>query len=715
MRLTLEHQQQEVDAEVAHHTGQRQALRNALAQYSIDDVIRTYNEIDSKQWLNKHDFRLLAQCLHQSQRQRKPSDDPMQRREETEMLVAFGERLVKDLKSGELKPLPVTHIHLLSFFKEVGVLDPGLRFWEWLERQDESYVNPLVYGAAIELLAVAGTSLPRLEQIYVEALTRFPGHFVSYHLSPDAIVPDRDSEVHIPGLPIMLLQGIVTARLLHGDARNAYIGLDTALRLLPYQLPPRFFSVFLEERPLDEAFTVFALACRASVALPKNYLLRILGGLRQIADTKSVVRQSLSIRAQLSALYLHASTAQRPNDNAINTLMISVTQFLRLDCVSSLEPKARKKLVGEVLDLIRHFFALSARLRVKPGLSVFNAIITNLGGFGVSKQIIDVAVSDAAALGISPNEVTRRSMLTAAGLLQDGELVEQYWKDIVRSREETNTAVDGTDWHCLLKAAHGAGCPDLVADQFHKLKQSIPEQLQESIIVGLEDDSRYDLGGPSSVDLDVAGLFSELDHIEADLKVIDTRLDRRPSPQQINHERLPMSILPQQSKFQVSDRDCRGFYDELTTERQPATLDRPEVIDRGKDTKAEDAPSTSQSEATNPLESQRASANSKTPLRHVPLGRLRYENWKTVNWLLERAESNDSAYIKQVDEAIANKTTPPERSLGWLVTNEEELRSYGLSDLDREDRARPVEQTKAARKAELEVWKRHVLQLRGRA
>ena len=123
----------------------------------------------------------------------------------------MAEEIIKDVVKGNLAPHKLAHIHLIGLFKESTQKEAGVRFWQWLEGQDESYVGADVYGAGIEILAINGAPLSTLEELYQQALSRFPGNFNSYHLSPDAIVPDRNQPTTLKGVPTVLLQGILTS------------------------------------------------------------------------------------------------------------------------------------------------------------------------------------------------------------------------------------------------------------------------------------------------------------------------------------------------------------------------------------------------------------------------------------------------------------------------------------------------------------------------
>ena len=285
------------------------SLHDAIESESVDHVITAYRALSSEslsQLTHGTTFR-LAQFLHEALRKsRRPGKgDASSTREEIERLVAFAEIIVLAIRKETLPASTRAHVHLLSLFKEAGTLDAGVNFWKFLELQDDSYVNADVYGAAIELLAVAGSSLPELEMLYQQALTRCPGNaFASYHLSPSAILPSRTAATNIKGIPVALLQGILTARLLRSDPRNAYLALDTSLRLYPDQTLPRFYTLFMDERPLDEAYAVFAIACRAGPTPPYSSVRTLLTSLRTSSDLSSASTHFAALRAMLSAIYL---------------------------------------------------------------------------------------------------------------------------------------------------------------------------------------------------------------------------------------------------------------------------------------------------------------------------------------------------------------------------------------------------------------------------
>lgn len=656
---------------------QREDLRQAVAEVRIKDVIRLYDELGDKAIFNRHDWRLIVQCLHQSCRQLPPRPrDPRTHREETEPLVAFGQTLVKDLEQGVLSPNTVAHVHLLGFFKEIGHHEPGVGFWNWLHAQDDDHVNADVYGAAIELLAVSGTPLRALEDLYQEALARFPGNFVAYHLAPNAILPNRDEAVQLPGIPMSLLQGILSARLLRGDTRNAYLALDTALRLYPDQTPSRFFALFVNERPVAEAFTVLMIACRAGIDIPVSLVKRFQSALRSEICWPNSSGRSMNVRGQLSLLHTYGASGGRLTTNMLTELVISVARSIRVDGLLAMEKPQRARIATTLMDIIRDVLAVFARAGITPHMPAFNTIINDMCQH-LSKQSIHTVLADAQALGLEPNDITRRAILRVAGELQDKDLIEGTWKWIVLARTHAKSEPYLSDWNVLVSSCLTTQSQDFARRQFEAAKDSMPSHLQTRIMSLLESDfDRNEIEKNTSQMLNAELVLSELELIKRDLQIIDDRAPKHPDRHDFSSQQLPMTILPPETKAVIPEEVARALYDELTTE---ASTIRP-INTAG-------APVTNTteglhlpSEASVPAQVTSVGASHTRSPTNIPLGTLRFENWKTINWLLEQSAANDQVYHRLVDEAISAGTAPPARRADIGLHKVNEVGTYGLCD-----------------------------------
>ncbi|KAK4613533.1 hypothetical protein CLAFUW4_08894 [Fulvia fulva] len=626
-------------------------LMTAILIGDIRTAIALYHSLSGKKPLKPDDFRAIAQLVHQCVRVENQKPFKARKREDKEELVTFSVRLVEDLRHGNLLPNNQAHVHLLAIFKESGTGDAGVRFWRWLQEQDEEYVSTNTYAAAIDLLAVNGTSLDELEELYQTALARFPGNFHAYHLSPEAILPDREQPVVLGQLPLSLLRSIAQARLLQGKANKAYLALDSAFRLFPTSVPPRFLAAFNDERPVSESYTVFAMACRAGIQLPTSHYKGLLAKLRTSSDMTSLSGHMATLRTMLAVTYFHLGANGKVPDNSANEVIIAATQLLRLPGVSTLESKQRRRVVDAVLEAVRKMLEVFAQYGALPAVSVFNSIITNVAGYGRARETIGIALADMDALSLEPNEITRRSIMAAAGLLGDKDLVLKTWKEILDARGKENISPDGLDFHVLIKAARFTEQDDFAKGEYARLQEQVHFKHHKGIEAAFDKPLDEAPGGFITAE----EVQDSVQSVLADVAFIEEKTKDRPVVQDFSSQDLPMTLL-QPEELRIPDRDMREIYDNMTTEQGSAPTSTP--LDAG------------------PPADEAAVATSDTG---ISFGELRYENWKTMNYLLWLAEKHDRDYDEAVDKAIARGVRPPKRDMSITREEVEGMKSFGLS------------------------------------
>lgn len=186
------------------------------------------------------------------------------------------------------KRIPTNNVashHLLMIYLYNKDYEAGSRVWNWLVKQSDDCLDANCYAVAINLLEQSGCDLAQLEELYQEALRRYPASFVEYHFSPGAILPDRDSPVPIAGLPLNLLRIMARTRLRLGANLEAYKALDTLLRLEPTSAPNRKAdSIFQWDRTVSagataQAWMLFMLANSMSpdsYRIPQNTLINMI-------------------------------------------------------------------------------------------------------------------------------------------------------------------------------------------------------------------------------------------------------------------------------------------------------------------------------------------------------------------------------------------------------------------------------------------------------
>ncbi|TKA77119.1 hypothetical protein B0A49_03224 [Cryomyces minteri] len=629
-----------------------------LGAANLDEVTKLYPALLQSSQLEKNNVRKIAQLIHSTYR-RDPEQKPR-----LQALLEFADTLVRDTRKQALPSSPYAYLHLLSFFKEARQYERGYEFWSWLAKQDDEYVNPAVYGAAIELLAYHGQKLGDLEQMYVSALKRFPGTFSEYHLSPRAIVPDRAAPMIFPGLHMTLLQGILTARILHGDWRNAYLALDTALRLFPTQVPHRFFELFLYERPLAEGYQVFLLACRSGVNMTSHAVTRLLDKIASLkpGPFESSTNGVILVRAMLNAIDAHQRAGGKLHAVASGIVIKALGDLLLSRSFTSCNSSDRERIVDVLLDTVRETIKLFASHGIPPSLSTFNNIISAVAGRTGRIDIIENVLRDASAVGLEPDEITRRAILVAAGDMRDMELLAASWQKLVEANAAKGLQPQAPDWLTLARAASKLNNAAFVEEQkvlfAHTLTQGMNTKIQRELDRAKARGPEVGMSDSLSTAAIEDGLRTILAHV---LRMSKSVADgHQPS---LYESPVAMSIDMSRSILAdtfASEQELMSLYDELTTDarqyRQTRKQGDPSQILQGAPSVPRQHPdSRPQEEVQSPI------ATSPTGF---PLDKLRYENWKSINELLLEADIYETQRQHEVDQAMKSGAPVPRRDYG---------------------------------------------------
>jgi hypothetical protein len=359
----------------------------------------------------------LAQYLHTQHRLARGDT------EKRGKILLLADQFVEDYKHHRAPGHATGSLHLLSLYKEEGAYDRGVELWQWLEQQDTNHVNSNTYGAAIELLAKKGETLDTLEAYYVKALKRFPGTFAEYHLSHNAILPDRSAEIQLRGVHALLLQAILTARLLHGDVKSAYYTVDTVLRLLPTQTPGRIFQLLWTSRPAEEGYTAFMLACRAGIELKQDRLTNlfsIVTGkcydlLKQKASLQQTTELLKCIDAGAELVYAYVCAGGKVNGYHVNRFL-GILQSLVVNMRSDDSKISAKSLPHR--KLIVTFARQVIRRSTRDELD--HSVVAHHRALYIASQAmlpdeVDAVKKDILALGIEDMRSTWRAFVLAAG------------------------------------------------------------------------------------------------------------------------------------------------------------------------------------------------------------------------------------------------------------------------------------------------------------
>lgn len=515
--------------------------------------------------------------------------------------------LIKDLKSGSILGHPLASVHILSCLKEMEEFKIANEFWSWLVTQNEEHTDARVYGAAIENLAYQGELLDVMEDMYTEAIERYS----------DTVIPSvaRDTG---KGTKLMLFQGIVTARLLHGDWQAAYEGFDTCIRLYPTLTPPRLYELLIYERPVKEAYIVFLMACRAG-SPPKPLVLTPL--------LKQLWSETGDIKAMIRAIYAFVGAGGKPSFQHLNSLISAI-----LSSISNVPGSTGyDQVYTSAMAFIRDLVAAFGRVNVPPSLSTFNTIIS-LGGRLGRIDLIHGGMKEMARAELMPNIVTYRIILNAFGELNDAEAVRTSWGDLYAAKQESNEPWDLLrDLGALVRACIRTEQVDYCRKELERIQPIIGPRLYRSAVDSiLREERKIQFVKKASSTSTTNAKTALSPEVDAEIK----HLTRIFSSHQIHNfatgsgERIvdidsTTPVLPH--------TELQHFYEELTQSVSKVGI--------GED-----------------------------PLQRTSTGytveELRFENWRSVNRLLYEAELHE----KEMEERVLEKAR--KRARGTIVEEE---------------------------------------------
>ena len=316
-------------------------------------------------------------------------------------------------------------LHIISVLKSMSEFELASKFWEWLRQQGKSHCDARVYGSYIELLAYKGEPLAKMEELYAEAFDRYSS---TASVSPQIA---RDTGA----THIILLQSIITARLLNGAWRSAYEAFDLVLRLYPTATPARIYELFIYERPIREAFAVFLIACRAGTPPNASVLTPIM---------EEIWLNHRDVCALIRLCWAYSGAGGAVRSEHLNFLLKALLLSYPSHPSPSATPDELKshaegftKLIASLRALIGCFEPLGIAIQA----STFNTIISCGGKLGRGDLVLG-ALRDMVKAGIRPNDVTYRTLVVVAGHLRDEKQLVEAWRMLeAKKMEERNARI----------------------------------------------------------------------------------------------------------------------------------------------------------------------------------------------------------------------------------------------------------------------------------
>ncbi|KAL8840921.1 MAG: hypothetical protein Q9170_001114 [Blastenia crenularia] len=594
--------------------------------------VQDFLSLGSLQLLRVYDCNEAIRILHNLDR-KYSSNKNEDGRKKLEKLV---ELVRQALQSNSLPSTSHGSLHLLSYYKESRQYDKGLEFWNWLSGTNEAALNPLYVGAAIELLAVYGAGIDYCEDVYERTLAQQGDISSQYYFTPGAILPDRSKAIMIRGTSSGLLQGIISARLSYGKWQRAYLSLDTAFMLRPTQIVPRVLDLFVFERPIFEAISVFFMHCRGGNPVPEVTFSAILNSLKGLAGSLNDYNTKVRlIRTIFSVLEAYIGSGGSVNTIHLNIITAAVCSVIPSESVMTpvniLE--GSKHLRNVIVDLFARLFGFFICRSVSPNLVTFGEVISqalHFGHFDVAK----VAASDMLALGIVPKYSTATDMLKTAALLKDPQLLKTAWACIreISSARQGNTPKPQV-WKSLTAAAQACGLESFVEDELQCLAPKNLLQARSAVQSVDETTAKHFYATQLKQDCLDGDQVHAFHHLCTE---IDHSLNHVEDIQSGKFRDLLQYPINEPTTFkwpEVAEESWqRKLYDELTVEKGQKEPDLRSL-------------SGDQSEDTIPAVSDTG----------VPFDELRYSNWKTINNLLIQAEAWERRSAASTDAAIKRK------------------------------------------------------------
>lgn len=451
-------------------------FRRSLETDNTESIISTYARLDPS-ILHAKDVRRMA--THLSHRQRQLHGQNYQtERKEIEVVRKLAATMIDDLQSGKLPSDPMASLHLLAYFRDTRHYETGKKFWAWLREQDRSCTDARTYGAAIELFTWAGVPLSELETLYQEALMVDPGHFGEYHFSPNAIVAERTQYTPLSGIRLILLQGIQTARVKRGDWRNAYLALDTAVRLGLDLVPRRFFEMLIYQRPVSEGWKIFMLACMTGVPLAPKMLTVLLTRLNHCQSIHGDPSKNVAIaKAGLTAVEAHAGARGELSGHHLTALASLLLKSLYTLPPGSPEDKPTSETLEGCIQLCIHMFRSRG---VQPMPSLFNLMILRAAKLN-RPSLVGLAASGLSK--VQPDVTSLQLLLEAGGELSTPKVIEESWEGIVNADEQSIKTADFqfaegksvglSAWKALAKACYKSGHQDYLKSQMSRFDSTL--------------------------------------------------------------------------------------------------------------------------------------------------------------------------------------------------------------------------------------------------
>jgi len=544
-------------------------------------------------------------------------------------VVEFTQDLINDIQELKIPTSSEINAIIISFCHSSGQLNVGSEFFHWLSHQSTELSDHKVYAGAILIATDQGKSASEIESLFQKAIERYPGTFLEYHLSNNALLATIGISNPAPDAPRPLIQAITISRLVRGETISAYMSLDTMLRISPRTTNANAVAKAIIVRPVQEAYLLFMTSCQFAKTSRADMLSELLYALRKSLIMPATMETFVPIiRSSLTAACAYLMSGQAPSVRHKNELIATITSIFSTTEVQSLAYEERQNVINYIVQIL-------------------NSIDQQYGDFGIGDSVVGLEII-LRVIGIraGQNEVTlnmcKRLMevgrekwkhstyillLEAAGISADLHAVRQFWSWIPDVEIQSDRKGHQTKLAFVLAAIR---CNDLDFARQTLSKRMPVEELEA--IVNQAMDKVYQTS-TKQLDQSTSGTSSQvlvwMDQISKDVDAFQTLLTIKLA---ITPYTFPSSLIITQSSPQVlkiQEDTIYEFYRSVATEQSVKSDDGKSISDQSS------AISLSPTNGIVSTGSDNAHSNA------INIVDIRYANWRTINKLLSFADKYD--------------------------------------------------------------------------
>jgi hypothetical protein len=632
-----------------------QRVRHAMETGEFKEFIAAYRALPEGFTANRSLMAELANFLkHNSARVKaQPEDAPL--------LLAFARDLWEQMQTGRWMVDARLAVAILKTYILAGNLDAAVRLWEWLEAQPDSAVTANTYAAAMHLYSARGEPLSVQLELYEKALARFPGEYLSYHLSPGAVLSDREAEIK-SSIPYALLVQLSNAYIQAGSTRDGYLVLDTIYRLHPLMKNHSPVTIMAHWRPTSEIHTQVCLKARMDVSGPVFHADAVQSSMTDHIKVLPTKPYFAIMRYFLAAIYAQKINHNKSMGNVITTWIKCLKPMMYLAPLASATSSDRAECARALFSLVKKLMSSMEVRGESPRLSLFNAMLSSFAAFDDSGETLDYITNAIAKSEAGADRSVQLSLVNIYGKQHKSERLKAAWSDMISNPKNTKEAPTWAQIRVLIIASNRAGCADFAREQLARYKGSYSEEHYSQLEGMFDHNPETDNveHKPISDDATLTEFMRGVDALSRDAGIMYNDMQKKAQDPTYKGLQFSTTIFPPEGALRLSDAEMRTLYDEFTTipeaqssapvsdSKPDAQMTDSQAESTGQSSKTDSQASTSPSTTSSPTPSPHpsgpaSSVSSRTTVRSKhTLGELRYQHWRDINYLLQLADRHDN-------------------------------------------------------------------------